>query len=347
MPEIVFLRGPQKNLFRIILSMLLQNTQRLLPRLLAEAREQKPDYVLFDTYCVWGRYVARILRLPAVGSNTGLALNWRVVMTDPARMVKSLWQRWTGRRYVKDCRAILTDLRRRYALPSDSLSEVLSNRGDMNLVYTSRMFQPCADSFDSAKFKFIGPCIVPRPQAPMFPFESLGGKPLIYISLGTVFNDQATFYRKCFEAFANGPCQVALSVGSQVKMESLGSVPSNFIVRNRVPQLEVLQRAALFVTHGGMNSVSEALYDNVPLVVIPQSVDQPFIAKRVARLGAGLSLSPHRVTVPRLRGVVEEILANPSFARAAAEVGESLRTAGGFVRAVDEIEGLKTSNGIT
>ena len=119
---------------------------------------------------------------------------------------------------------------------------------------------------------------------------------LYYISLGTLFNEHPEFYRHCFAAFANSMYQVVLSVGHKTPLSSLGDIPPKFIVQNYVPQLEILQRANVFISHGGMNSVSEALYYGVPLLVIPQSADQPWVAKRVAQLGAGKLLPRTRAT---------------------------------------------------
>ena len=93
----------------------------------------------------------------------------------------------------------------------------------------------------------------------------------------------------------------------------LGTIPRNFIVQEFVPQLELLQRTALFITHGGMNSVSEALYYGVPLVVIPQSADQNLVGQRIEQLGAGKALRRTSVTAQRLRSVAEDILAKPAY----------------------------------
>jgi len=85
-----------------------------------------------------------------------------------------------------------------------------------------------------------------------FDFSKVDTGNLIYISLGNVFNQAVDFYKLCFAAFANTKYTVILSVGTQTQIEELGDIPKNLIVRNYVPQLEVLQHAKLFVTHGGM-----------------------------------------------------------------------------------------------
>jgi len=78
---------------------------------------------------------------------------------------------------------------------------------------------------------------------------------------------------------------VIMSVGRNIQIESLGLVPDNFLVENFVPQLEVLKRADVFITHGGMNSLNEALYFGVPVIVVPQQVEQAFNMRRLKKLG--------------------------------------------------------------
>lgn len=115
------------------------------------------------------------------------------------------------------------------------------------------------------------------------------------------------FYKLCFAAFAETKYTVILSVGRQTDLLDLGDIPANFIVQSYVPQLEILQRAKLFVTHGGMNSTSEGLYYGVPLIVLPQSADQPYLARRVAELGAGIHLNPEGLTAGDLREAAERV----------------------------------------
>jgi len=104
-----------------------------------------------------------------------------------------------------------------------------------------------------------------------------------------------------------------------------------------VPQTAVLARASAFVTHGGINSVSEALLEGVPLVMIPQCNDQFAVADRVQELGAGIRLHRRRVTPGRLRKAVEKVLSSSSYRENARRIGDTLRAAGGPQRAAEEI----------
>jgi MGT family glycosyltransferase len=208
--------------------------------------------------------------------------------------------------------------------------------GDMTLLYTSTALHPAAETLD-ASFRLIGPCLRPADPAPDFPYAALDMENLIYISLGTVFNDNVSFYRDCMAAFAGSPYHVILSIGERVELDALGQVPENIEVCRSVPQLDVLQRARLFVTHAGANSVHEALYYGVPLVLIPQMFEQEMNARQVVVNGAGICLDRATVTPDRLRQAVDSVILQPAFRQNAERVGATLCEAGGAVRAADEI----------
>ena len=133
-----------------------------------------------------------------------------------------------------------------------------------------------------------------------------------------------------------------LAAGKRTNLADLEPIPENFLVRNFVPQLQVLERADLFVTHGGMNSVHEGLWYGVPLIAIPQQLEQAVVATQVERTGAGVALATRppygEVTAPELRAAVEKVLADRATHQAASKrLGDSLRAAGGAARAADLI----------
>jgi MGT family glycosyltransferase len=115
-------------------------------------------------------------------------------------------------------------------------------------------------------------------------------------------------------------------------------VPSNFIVRPSVPQQEVLQRARVFITHGGMNSTMEGLWSGVPLVVFPQVPEQSLTARQVTRHGFGLAFEAGPVpSAEALRQAVETVDTDPGYRTRIAQFQAALREGGGHVRAVDAL----------
>lgn len=164
--------------------------------------------------------------------------------------------------------------------------------------------------------------------------------------MGTVFNQQPDFYHTCFEAFRDSSVTVILAVGEQNDISQLNNIPSNFKLYNYVPQLDILQHTDLFITHGGMNSSSESLYFGVPMLVIPVMGDQPIIAQRIEELEAGVQLNRKLLTPEILRNTAMHVLSNDIYIKNSHRIGESLKNARGYNKAVDEIETFKLKIGI-
>lgn len=197
------------------------------------------------------------------------------------------------------------------------------------IVYTSRAFQPKADTF-SSKYAFIGPSIPEQIGAGEAEWEGC-----CYISLGTVNNRNLPFYQACIEALRQEPFPVVISVGEQTGLSAFRDVPEHIFLRPRVDQLAVLARASVFVTHCGMNSASEGLYFGVPLVLYPQQAEQGLVARRVEELGAGLRL--RRASPEAIRAAVRQVRERRSYRSRAREIAAGFRDAGGYRRGADKI----------
>lgn len=320
------------------LETLLDLSRAVLECHLEQARMLRPTHVMYDSFAPWGRFVAQILRLPSVASipsilvNSDIDARYGQVPGKPPEDPR-LTPQWYAE-FQTRCASLLI-----YGLSKPpSPPQLLQSYGDFNMVYTSRFFQPSGETFDERCFKFVGPCLEFRVEDPPFPYERLDGRPLVLISLGTVYGNHPEFFRKCLEELADTPWQIVVSTGGNCSIAHLGQLPDNFIVRSFVPQLELLRRCTAFVTHAGMNSVQEALYYGVPLVMAPRAADQFWISARAAELGAGLVLALPAMAAGAIRGSVVKILLSKRYADAAARVGASLRAEGGHMRAVDEIE---------
>ena len=217
----------------------------------------------------------------------------------------------------------------------------LNKKCDLKIVFTSKYYQPYGEDFDDS-FKFVGPSIFDRKELIDFKIEKFENKKLILASLGTVANENPTFYKDCFEALGSrDDIEVIMSIGKRTDIKDLGKIPSNFKVYNYVPQLEVLKHVDLFITHGGMNSSSEGLYNDVPLIVVPQFGDQPIVANRVANLQAGLALmGAENLTPKAIEKAVDEVLSSNLYKENAKKIGKSLRELGGYKEATKLIKEL-------
>jgi MGT family glycosyltransferase len=222
-----------------------------------------------------------------------------------------------------------------YGLTNTRIFDVLSNRAPLNVVYTSREFQPRPELFDDT-YKFVGPSLASRGDEEEFSRE-LGDGPVIYISLGTIFNQSLGFYQTCLKALGGLEQRVVMSVSRKIDISQLGAIPPNFLVRHWVPQLLVLSKANLFLTRSGINSVNESLYYGVPMLLFPEIMEQKLVATQVSSAGAGVILDERKIGAEELRRHVEDVLRHPKSQQAARRVGASLRAAGGYERAADEI----------
>jgi zeaxanthin glucosyltransferase len=195
-----------------------------------------------------------------------------------------------------------------------------------------------------ASFHYTGPFIDPeaRPEAP-FPWEQLDGRPLVYASLGTLQNGLSTVFRIIAEACAPLGVQLVMGLGSGLLLEDLGDMPGSLLVLSCVPQLQLLERAQLMVTHAGMNSALECLSCGVPMVAIPIAHDQPNIAQRIAWTGTGKVVPLETLTVVRLRNAVRGVLADPSYRSAALRFQQDIQQANGLDHAADLVEHVITS----
>jgi MGT family glycosyltransferase len=177
-----------------------------------------------------------------------------------------------------------------------------------------------------------------REQVP-FQWEKLTGKPLIYASLGTLVNGLDHVYKIILEAVGKLPeIQVVLSVGKNVKPEDLGSVPSNTILVRSAPQIELLKRATLCLTHAGLNTTLEALGQGVPMVAIPIGYDQPGVAARIAYHGVGEFVEVGDLTAERLSDLIQRVQANPSYRDRARYFQRVIARTHGLDLAADVIE---------
>ena len=172
-----------------------------------------------------------------------------------------------------------------------------------------------------------------------FPWDDLNGRPLIYISLGTLFNGLDRLYRTILEAVAGMPdLQVVVSTGGRRAAESFMDVPSNTIVVERAPQLELLRRAALCITHAGMNTVLEALAQGVPMIAIPIGFDQPGVAARMAYHRTGEFIEVNDLTAEGLSALIRKVLDKPEYRENAQRFQQIIAQGRGLDTAADVLE---------
>ncbi|MDP5017446.1 glycosyltransferase [Anabaena sp. UHCC 0187] len=190
-----------------------------------------------------------------------------------------------------------------------------------------------------AWFHFTGPYHSSASRASVpFPHDQLTGQPLIYASMGTLQNRLIHVFEKIATACEGLDAQLIISLGGSAKPEALPNLPGNPLVVEYAPQLEVLQKATMMITHAGMNTTMECLMNGVPMVAIPVANDQPGVASRIAWTGAGEMIPLDKLNVKQLRNSVDLVLKDNSYKQNALRLQAAIQKLGGVKLAADIIE---------
>jgi zeaxanthin glucosyltransferase len=195
------------------------------------------------------------------------------------------------------------------------------------------------DGKKPAGLHYTGPFVHAQQRpAVEFPWERLDGRPLIYASLGTLQNGSEAIFRTIADACAGLDSQLLISLGGGLDPAVLGKLAGNPLVVRFAPQLEILKRAALVITHAGLNTVLESLSEGVPLVAVPLGNDQPGVAARVKARGAAVVVPRRRLNRARLRAAVMLVLQEARYREAAQVLQRAIQQLDGPGRAADLIE---------
>ncbi len=217
----------------------------------------------------------------------------------------------------------------RYPTGAADADDIFVNDEALNLVLSFEMFQPARESLPS-HCRFVGPTV--RVEGYSKSYES------IYVSLGSVFVDNRAFFDTCIQALGPLGRRTVISLSGCFSPEDFNNVPGNIELCRFVRQTDVLQHAAVFITHGGDQSVSEAIYCETPMVVVPQIPEQLLRAQQVQRMVVGKYIDPGELTVDLLRSTVAEVLENGEFRQNVRAWKASLPDVPSAVTACDQIE---------
>lgn len=305
------------------------------------------DALLIDQTSFGASTVADFLGIPFISICCALMLNH-----EPA--VPPVYQSWryqpgswarlrnqAGHQFMAAGTSPVTRLiakyRRRWNLPS------FKNSNDAYSQLAQLGQQPAEFEFPRQSlpdcFHFTGPYTNPFSREPVFfPFDRLTGQPIIYASLGTVQNRLFETFKTIAEACQGLDAQLVITLGGGNLPEALPALPGSPLVVAYAPQLELLQRATLAITHAGMNTTLECLSNGVPMVAIPIANDQPGVAARIAWTGAGEVVPLQRLTVSRLRVAIRQVLTQNMYKQNALRLQAAIQTAGGVQKAADIIE---------
>ena len=321
---------------------MLKLSDKIIKDVLYQIKDKKFDYIIYTAMYPFGNAIAQILKIPSVSSFAVFATPKELMAQNKELMNEELIK---NHPVMDTYKKVSKQLKEVYNVEMpDNIISLFFNKGDINIAYTSKYFVAHTEYYDDS-FKFIGPPIYDRKENLDFPFEKLEGKKVVYISLGTVFNNtNSKLYDIFFKTFANTDA-VVIMAAYNIDLSEF-DIPKNFIVKNYVPQSEILKYTDVAITHAGMNSTSDLLYNNVPFVAIPIGADQPYMAGRASELGAAISLDKDNLTTDILKNSVKKVLTDPSYIENIKKISDSFKKTGGYKKAVEEIFKLKREKGI-
>lgn len=308
------------------MSMFLDEAVQVLPQLEAALEDDRPDAVLYDIAAYPARVLAQRWSVPLVqlspamvawrGFEEDMAEAWAFLSEPDGLVYTARFNRWLAEQGV------------------ELAAEEFTGRPPRCVVLIPRALQPNVDRVDESVYTFVGPALDRRPHQGDWP---AGDRPLLLVSLGSAYTDRIDLYLAVVGAFRDTGWDVVMSIGAHVDPSDLGELPPNVTAHRWVPQLAVLGQASAFITHAGMGGCSEGLYQGVPMVAVPQAVDQFGNAAMLEQLGVGVALT-EAVTADALREAVLSLTSSPDVSARAASIRDELRSAGGASAAADIVE---------
>lgn len=338
--------------FRYTVDLFKKITSTLLQEAPAAFQSAGVEALLIDQTSFGGSTIAESLDLPFISVCCAMMIN-RDPNVPPFNTAWSYHATWWARlrnqlgyklidKLAKPITGLVADYRKQCGLPqfrhpNDAYSQLAQIcQQPVEFEYPRQSLPPC--------FHFTGPFSNPVSREPTcFPFEKLTGQPLIYASLGTVQNRLLGTFQTIADACQDLDAQLVIALGGGSTLDSLPTLPGSPLVVEFAPQLELLERTTLTITHAGMNTTLESLSNGVPMVAIPIANDQPGVAARIAWTGTGEVVSLKHLSVSKLRGAIERVLAEDSYKKNALILQKAIEQAGGVKRAADIIEQVVVS----
>jgi MGT family glycosyltransferase len=302
------------------------------------------DALIIDELALAGPTIAEMLRLPYFVISTSVPHNFGWSAPRSIAPSKSIFTRVENAlleisvvRMRGPVRRRLDNFRRQVGLgPTRKIRQVFPE-----LAHITQLPQ-CLDFPRlglSPTFHYTGPFVNEAARLLMeFPWDQLDGRPVIYSSLGTTLKGESKIFYLIAEACNGLDVQLVISLGGRRDPEMFRDMPGSPLIVRDAPQLELLKRAAIVITHAGPNTVFETLMQGKPMIAIPKAFDQPAIAARLAWLGAAIVLQSGKSTAKDIRTALLLALSDPSFRNAALSIQAKILAARGLDRAAELIE---------
>lgn len=307
-----------------------------IPHMVADMKKEQPDCIIHDNLCAWGKIIGHASDVPTISLVTSAAYKKRSFLLFPRLFVKFFIRLLSNTLDITKTYWIYNKSAKPYGVKLNGLQDVVICNEKLNIVFSLKSFTPFPKSYNDS-FYFVGPSIYPRIGKETFLKQIPKKTKIIYISYGTVINDDHAFFTACINALKDTPYHVVISLGDRFEPSDFPNLPANVTLKKYLNQLEVLERASVFITHAGMNSCMEGLFYGVPMLLIPDTEEQRFNALRVVGMGAGVFLKKRLMTETLLLQKTQLLLNEPKFLQKAKHMQEILHKEKGYIKAADKI----------
>lgn len=322
-------RPTDRHPFFMLMEYILLYDEVVLPEILDIAKENLYDMIICDSIFGGACFLKQITKIPVVCSHSSFAMSRAPV---PKKMLEAGYHT-----QLDHCYQILKRICESYKIEEPSLEQVFISKGNLNIVYTTGNFNG-DDGVHEPDYIFAGPSIERQQETDDFDFSVIGDRKLIYISFGSLNTVFVDFYKTCISAFRDTDFYVCMSIGKKCDVSQLGDIPLNFLVKSYLPQLEILNRADVFITHAGFNSVNEALYFGVPMLALPQVNGQYMVAKRLVSMQLGMTESIKELSPEILRSKTEELIMEKKIKENCKQISQEMRNCAKLEQTVRELE---------
>ncbi|WP_051569147.1 glycosyltransferase [Alkaliphilus transvaalensis] len=314
-----------RNLIKAI-HMLYYCNRELIDFTMKEIEKEKPDLVINDIFAIWGKAAARYHKVPIAIFSSAFLMDPKG-SGDPG-MLKTIF---TSIPTLVQALKLRKEVMKKYNVKCDSPMQIPSDQGEYTIVTTSKKLQPGSENFGS-NVKFIGFSKEAKP--------SDAQRDTIFVSLGSISKSK-TFWNKCLEATKDLGYKVVFVLGLNAE-ENINKelLSDNVTIHTKVSLADYenyIQRSALFINHGGLNSITLSIFYKTPILVCPISMEQYENGKAIDNSNCGKTFKNQKMSVSKLRKAIQSILEDKTIPLSIDECSKELQNSIGFANVADDI----------
>lgn len=299
---------------------------------------ETPDLVIYDSAALWGKRVAEYWGIKSIASCTPYTYPKAYALANPTRFAKMIFQKeMNSKEMLRLIHVLQLKLNNSLSSKDCSIFEPLSPLADYKLIYTAEEFQAGSEFLDKETTFYCG-VIQEKPAINIDYSDLLSVKlPNVYIAFGSIYNNPKVF-KQIFESCKNLEYNFILNVGSTIDKSIFSKFPNNWKIVERLNQFELLKSVDAFVSHGGVNSIREAMHQGTPVVVIPSEGDTLCTAEDIKAENLGIVVDIHYID--KVNFAVEEIIENKKYKKNCNLLSKTMQQCCGLNGAAEIVEKL-------